>query len=72
MVSKILTKLEPAPVAYPNGGGLKNMANGNSKRQKLEREALLKQHEVEIAKLAEKHANENKPKATAKRSTSGK
>jgi hypothetical protein len=71
MASKSLTKLKPAPVAYPNGGGLKNMANGNGKRQKLEREALAKQHEVELAKLAEKHANENKPKATVKKKSNG-
>jgi hypothetical protein len=45
------------------------MANGNSKRQRLEREALAKQHEVEIAKLAEKHANENKPKSVVKKNT---
>lgn len=29
--------------------------------QKLEMEALLKKHEVEIAKLKEKHASTNKP-----------
>lgn len=32
------------------------------KSQKLEVEALQKKHEVELAKLAEKHAQANKPK----------
>ena len=31
------------------------------KSQKLEVEALKKKHEVELAKLAEKHAKTNKP-----------
>ena len=71
MSSRISTKLEPAPVKYPNGGGLKAMANGNGKRQQLEREALVKQHELALIKLAEKHASENKPKPTAKKKTNG-
>jgi len=39
------------------------MSGSNSKRQTLEREALAKQHEVAMAKLAEKHAKENAPKS---------
>ena len=58
----MLTKVTPAPLAYPNGGGLKAMARG-PKSQQLEVEALKKKHEVELAKLAEKHAKVNKPKA---------
>ena len=38
------------------------MSNGNGKTQKLERDALDAKHEVEKAKLADKHAKENKPK----------
>jgi len=56
------TKIEPAPLTYPNGGGLKNMANTAPVSQKLEVEALKKKHEVELAKLQEKHAAANKPK----------
>lgn len=56
------SKVKPAPVPFPNGGGIRAMSGSGNKRQALEREALAKQHEVELAKLAEKHANENKPK----------
>ena len=54
------TKLKPAPLNFPNGGGLKAMATA-PKSQKLEMEALQKKHEVEIQKLKEKHAASNKP-----------
>jgi len=54
------TKLKPAPLAYPQGGGLKAMAT-RPKSQKLEVEALQKKHEVEMQKLKEKHAAANKP-----------
>ena len=57
------SKIKPAPVPFPNGGGIKAMSGSNSKRQTLEREALAKQHEVAMAKLAEKHAKENTPKS---------
>ena len=55
------TKLKPAPVPYPNGGGLAAMNKRQSSAQKLEVEALQKQHEAELARLKEKHVNENKP-----------
>jgi hypothetical protein len=55
------TKVAPAPLAYPDGGGLKNMATKAPKSQSLEVEALKKKHEVELAKLQEKHAKVNKP-----------
>jgi hypothetical protein len=61
MAFKYLTRLKPAPLQFPNGGGLQAMAKGNSKVQKLERDALEAKHEVERAKLADKHAKENKP-----------
>lgn len=38
------------------------MANTAPVSQKLEVEALKKKHEVELAKLQEKHAAANKPK----------
>ena len=62
MFEKAPTKLAPAPLAYPDGGGLKNMATKKApKSQELEMEALKKKHEVDIAKLQEKHAKVNKP-----------
>jgi hypothetical protein len=67
MMSSIVTKLKPAPLAYPNGGGLKSMANKAPASQKLEVEALKKKHEVELAKLQEKHAKVNQPKPTVKK-----
>ena len=66
-----MTKLSGAPIAFPNGGGLKAMATKGNKRQQLEREALEAKHKVEIQKLAEKHANENKPKTAGSRSSNG-
>lgn len=63
----ILTKLEPAPLKYPNGGGIKAMTGRTApKSQKLEIEALKKKHEVELAKLQEKHSNVNSPKKKVK------
>lgn len=56
------SKVEPAPLKYPNGGGLKAMATNKAPAsQRLEVEALKKKHEVELAKLQEKHAKSNKP-----------
>lgn len=39
------------------------MANKAPASQKLEMEALKKKHEVDIAKLQEKHAKVNKPQS---------
>ena len=56
-------KLGPEHLPFPNGGGLKAaMTSKTPKSQKLEVEALKKKHEVELAKLQEKHAKVNKPK----------
>lgn len=57
----MITKIKPAALPYPNGGGLKNMASKTPASQKLEIEALQKKHEVELQKLKEKHAKVNKP-----------
>ena len=65
---KFPTKIAPAPLAFPNGGGLKHVSTGAGKRQKLERDALEAKHEVERAQLAEKHAKENQPKTSATKS----
>jgi hypothetical protein len=58
----MITKILPAPLAYPNGGGLKTMANKTPESQRLEMEALEAKHKVEKAKLSEKHVAANKPK----------
>jgi len=57
----MFTKLKPASVPYPNGGGLAAMNKRQSTAQKLEVEAMQKTHEAELARLKEKHATENKP-----------
>jgi hypothetical protein len=58
----IPSKIPPAPLTYPNGGGLAAMATKPRASQKLEVEALEAKHKAEIAKLKEKHVSENKPK----------
>ena len=55
-------KLGAEHLPFPNGGGLKAMANRAPKSQSLEVEALKKKHEVELQKLREKHASANKPR----------
>jgi hypothetical protein len=55
------TKLKPAPLKYPNGGGLAAMATKPRASQKLEVEAMEAKHAAELAKLKEKHAAANKP-----------
>jgi len=62
-----LHKLEPAPLIYPNGGGLKAMAGKQPESHRLEVEALAKKHEAEMAKLKEKHAKMTKPMTGAKK-----
>ena len=61
------TKLKPAPLKYPNGGGLAAMATKPRASQKLEVEALEAKHAAELAKLKEKHMSENKPKTAVKK-----
>jgi hypothetical protein len=61
-----LTKLEPAPLAYPNGGGIAAMASKKPESHRLEVEALAKKHEAEMAKLKEKHAKINAPMGAKK------
>lgn len=53
-------KLEPAPLPNGGKGGLLKMATAKrTNLQTLEREAVLKRHELELAKLDEKHSSEN-------------
>jgi hypothetical protein len=57
----MLDKLTPAPLAYPNGGGLKTMGSKPLESHKLEVEALEAKHKAEMARLKEKHAKVNSP-----------
>lgn len=62
-----LTRLKPAPLTYPNGGGLASMATKPRQSQKLEVEAMQKKHEAELAKLKEKHSKENSSSVKVKK-----
>ena len=62
-MAKPTTKIQPAPVAFPNGGGLKAMARGIGKRQQLERQLVELQNQLNLMKLGERHVKENKPDA---------
>ena len=55
------TKLKPAPVTFPDGGGLSAMTTKPRESQQLEVEAMEAKHKAELAKLKEKHASSNKP-----------
>lgn len=60
------TKLPPKPL--DNGGYLSRMAQKKTNSQSLEREALLKKHEFELAKLDEKHKKGATTSSTSKAS----
>jgi hypothetical protein len=62
-----LTKLKPAPLTYPNGGGLASMATKPRESHKLEVAALEAKHAAELAKLKEKHAGASKPMTVGKK-----
>ena len=61
------SKLTPAPLTYPNGGGLSAMAQKPRASQKLEVEAMEAKHKAELAKLKEKHAKESSSSVKAKK-----
>jgi len=61
-----LTRFPIPPLAYPNGGGLKAMAQRRPQSHKLEVEAMEAKHKAELAKLSEKHAKDGAPKPRAK------
>ena len=71
-MAKSETKLQPAPLAFPDGGGIKAMAGGVSKRQKLERQLMELQNQLNLMKLGEKHFKEIKPDATKTRKPANK
>jgi hypothetical protein len=62
MSSKFRTKLEPAPLSFPDGGGLKAVATRGNKIKQQEIRVAEEQHKLKLAQIEEKH----KPKATPK------
>ena len=52
-------KLGKEHLPYPNGGGLKAMAQKAPKSQSMEMDALVAKHKAEVQKLREKHASAN-------------
>jgi len=61
------SKLLPAPVKFPNGGGLSAMSSKPRESQQLEVEAMEAKHKAELAKLKEKHAKESSSPVKAKK-----
>lgn len=57
-------KLGVEHLPFPNGGGLKAMSTA-PKSQNLEMKALKAKHELELARLQEKHTKVNQTKVQA-------
>ena len=57
------TRIKPAPLAFPNGGGLAAMASQSNKIKTQEIRVAEEQHKLNLAKIEEKH----KPKPTTVR-----
>lgn len=53
MASKFLTKILPAPLAFPNGGGLKTVATNKVKEHEIK--VAEAQHQLKLAQIEEKH-----------------
>lgn len=62
MAIKKNLKLEPAPLAYPNGGGLQAMATQKNSLKEKELALAKAKNELEIARIHQKHAT--KPSTT--------
>jgi hypothetical protein len=58
-----ITRLKPAPVAYPEGGGLKAMAMSNRKLQDLELAAHQAASDLKAAQIKAKHSKKSTPAA---------
>jgi hypothetical protein len=56
-MKKFLTKIPPAPLAHPNGGGLQRVATNKVKEQEIR--VAEEQHKLKLAQIEAKH----KPKA---------
>jgi hypothetical protein len=56
------TKLAPAPLKYPNGGGLKAITGASAAVKKAEVNAMEAKHALERAKLKEKHSKPAAPR----------
>ena len=56
METKRPTKLKPAPLAFPNGGGLEHMTSQSNKVKEQEIRVAEEQHKLKIAQIEAKHA----------------
>jgi hypothetical protein len=68
MTQNKVTRLKPAPLAFPNGGGLAAMATKTNKIKEQELRVAEEQHRLKIAQINEKH----KPKPATKAVSRGK
>ena len=60
------TKLEPAELKYPNGGGLEVIRATKSNIKNAETQLMEARHNLERLKLKQKHSEQSAPR-TAKR-----
>ena len=60
MASNNLARLKAKPVPYPNGGALKAMAGRKNQIKENEIKVAEAKHQLELAKINEKHKNANK------------
>ena len=65
-LGKKQTRLQPAPVTYPTGGGLAQMAASKNKIKEHEINVAKAKHDLEMAKIHQKHSQ----KATSATKTS--
>ena len=54
---KYVTKISPAPIKFPNGGGLPKMATNKIKEQEIR--VAEEQHKLKLAQIEEKHKPKN-------------
>jgi hypothetical protein len=59
MASSKPTKIQPAPLPFPNGGGIAAMATRGNKVKEQEIRVAEEQHKLKLAQIEAKH----KPKA---------
>ena len=62
------TKLEPAELKYPNGGGLEIIRATKTNIRSAEAQLMEARHHLERLQLKQKHSEQSKPKTTKSRS----
>jgi len=60
------TKLEPAELKYPNGGGLEIIRATKTNIKNAEVQLMEARHNLEKLQLKKKHAEQAKPKSAGK------